>query len=513
MRGDHLLILGSVMLFGLTVSCQLMPPPITDQAPPAATMVVSADVATELPSGSPIGSSTSPGQPPAPIASATALPLATPQSKPTTSATSSRPQPVAASTVFGVEMDRIARSAGLDSVTQAKTGWIRRNVVLWSDVEPTPGARNWAALSAVEEELRTAAANGIPVIMIVRGTPTWARKTHAACGTIKKDALGSFGIFMRDFVTRYSVPPFNVEYWELWNEPDIDPANFDDQPYGCWGDQGDPYYGGGYFAEMLQAVYPRIKAANSKAQVLVGGLLLDCDPDHPPASKDCRSAKFLEGIVKSGGGAYFDGVSFHAYDYYLGALGQYSNANWASSWDTTGPVVIAKARFIKRILQKYNVSGKFLMNTESAILCDGGPARCDSAYETTKVYYLTQIYATAIREGLRANLWYSVLGWRSSGLLNSSQQPLPAFAAYSFGSRELRGAQFSRDITDWPLIKGYEFSGGDRRIWLLWSADRATHSIRLPQVPRAIYHADGTPITVSNSLGVSMEPLYVEWSP
>ena len=36
------------------------------------------------------------------------------------------------------------------------------------------------------------------------------------------------------------------------------------------------YYGGGYYGEMLKAVYPQIKAVNLQSQVH-GWILLDCD--------------------------------------------------------------------------------------------------------------------------------------------------------------------------------------------------------------------------------------------
>jgi hypothetical protein len=37
-------------------------------------------------------------------------------------------------------------------------------------------------------------------------------------------------------------------------------------------------FGGEYYGNMLKIVYPAIKSADPQAQVLVGGLLLDCDP-------------------------------------------------------------------------------------------------------------------------------------------------------------------------------------------------------------------------------------------
>jgi len=322
-------------------------------------------------------------------------------------------------------------------------------------------------------------------------------------------------------VARYSVSPYNVKYWEIWNEPDIDPIYVSpDSPYGCWGDQNDAYYGGGYYAEMLKAAYPQIKAADPQAQVLVGGLLLDCDP-RPEAG--CAAVghssvpgKFLEGILINNGAPYFDGVSFHAYDYYFGQSGQYGNSNWQSAWNTTGSVLIAKAQFIQGLLGQYGVSGKFLMNTESALLCNA--CSNDSVFETTKAYYVAQAYSAAIAKGLRANIWYSVMGWQNSGLLNPDLSPRPAYTAFQFARSELRDAAFAGDITgsdigDASSVKGYKFNRGDRRIWVLWSLDGAAHSINLPGVPLTAWDALGNPVTPAVSMNVTLNPLYLEWSP
>jgi hypothetical protein len=246
--------------------------------------------------------------------------------------------------------------------------------------------------------------------------------------------------------------------------------------------------------------------------VVVGGLLLDCDPVSPPVGKDCKPAKFLEGILRNNGGPYFDGVSFHAYDYYYqGQLGQYGNSNWSSAWNTTGPVLIAKAQFLQSVMNTYSVSGKYLMNTESALLCDA--CSNDSVFETTKAYYIAQAYAAAIAQGLRANIWYSVLGWRNSGLLNSDLSPRPAYTAFQFARSELRDATWVREITEYPGVKGYEFKRGDCRIWALWSLDGATHSISLSGAPVAAWDALGNSVTPAASMNVSLNPLYLEWNP
>jgi hypothetical protein len=78
---------------------------------------------------------------------------------------------------------------------------------------------------------------------------------------------------MYDLVSRYSVAPYNVKYWEIWNEPDIDHTIFtSDSTFGCWGEQSDALgFGGGYYAQALQAAYPQIKAADPEAQVCSAG--------------------------------------------------------------------------------------------------------------------------------------------------------------------------------------------------------------------------------------------------
>jgi len=109
----------------------------------------------------------------------------------------------------------------------------------------------------------------------------------------------------------------------------------------------DEYYGGGYYAEMLKAVYPAIKEADPQAQVLIGGLLLDCDPTHPPEGKDCKPSKFLEGILKNDGGDYFDIISFHGYPPYSGADiggGLYNDVHHPY-WESRGGVVLGKVDF------------------------------------------------------------------------------------------------------------------------------------------------------------------------
>ena len=353
--------------------------------------------------------------------------------------------------------------------------------------------------------------------MLIEGTPDWALKTGFSCGAVAEDQFPAFAQFTYDLVKRYSAPPYNVRYWEVYNEPDA--AGI----LGCWGDTRDTlYYGGDYYGQMLQVVYPRMKEADPRAQVLVGGLLLDCDPVNPPAGRTCIESKFLNGILASGAGPYFDGISFHAYDFYMGK-GAYGNENWHSSSSTTGPVSIAKANYLRSVLSDYGYGEKYLMNTETAVFWGanvmtppcGAPQEELSSIEVTKVYYVVQSYAVAVAEGWKANLWYSAFGVRCSGLLNSDLNPNAGYYAYQFAQQKLGEALFVRQISEYEGVMGYEYETPGRRLWVVWALDGQAHTLSLPGLPVEVNKVgeDGRPVEEQNTLSLTLEssPLFIEF--
>ena len=421
-------------------------------------------------------------------------------------------------TIAGVEMHSLTPAGGLDLVAEAGISWVRRNSLSWAAVEPTKGTRNWQAVSALEAELKNAAERDLEVILIVRDTPAWARKMPGvACGPVAENELESFGAFLHDMVARYSQAPYNVRYFELWNEPDVAPGSvLANSVFGCWGDATQADFGGAYYAEMLKAAYPQMKSADAEAQVLVGGLLLDCDPDNPPTNangtrRDCKGSLFLDGILKAGGGDFFDGVSYHAYDYSAGELGAYGNPGWSGSSEATGPVLALKASYLNKVLQANGHAEKYLVNTEVALICAGKePACVADPYEKSKAYYVAQSNAAALAAGLRANIWYSITGWRYSGLVDKSMKPLPGFEAEKVSAEMLRGATFVGELNQFPNVKGYAFQRGDTRLWVLWSMDGKPHPLTFQTVPSRVVGVFGEQLSPDQ---VEYEPVYIEWAP
>ena len=312
-----------------------------------------------------------------------------------------------ADNVFGVVIYPLDERGGLNLITDTQTKWVRGVEVHWSEVEPTQGVYNWLALESAETELVNAINAGLTPIVLVRSAPLWASPNNLTDCVVAEAHFTAFGNFIAQVISNTNSPlsAYTIPYWSIWNEPDV--ASGLTSPtgsfIGCWGDNDDPYYGGEAYGDMLEIIYPIIKAADPDTQIIAGELLLDCSPE---LDIECLPGKFFEGLLLST--SSFDGVSFHGYDYYMGSLGQYGNPNWNSGWNSSGPVLVSKAEYIARLLKSSGMSDKFIMNTEVALLCD--TCDDDNDFEITKASYVVQAYARAIANGLEANIWFDVAG-------------------------------------------------------------------------------------------------------
>jgi hypothetical protein len=444
-----------------------------------------------------------------------------PTPTPTLTATPSpTPAPLVPESIFGVNTSSLDEPGGLTEILNIGASWTYTSqAVSWASIEPVQGQRNWDALSDLDKQLQNARNMGLRVVLTVEDTPEWAHAPGLACGPVLPEKLPALAAFLHDLVQHYSATPYQVKTWELWPEPDVAGEA------GCWGDPNDPYYGGDDYAVMLAAVYPQIKAADPEAQVLVGSLRVECDPDNAPGGKDCSSSNFLEGILQASGEAYFDGIGFHAvdgfaiYDLPWGTAFQYSNYNWHSYWHTTGPVVIAKAHFIQSLLTEYGITGKALYNTQSALLC----ASCQEVpvFETAKAGYVAEVYAASISLGLEANLWESLSGWQNSGLMSPQSTPLPAYQAFQFAREKIGPAEYVGEVTASDIggatgVQGYKFQAEDgSQVWLVWSISLTQPALTaaFAASPTSAWNALGEPLDLSNGITIRPEPVWFEWIP
>ncbi|MBX0330775.1 hypothetical protein K2Z83_24260 [Oscillochloris sp. ZM17-4] len=417
---------------------------------------------------------------------------------------------VTAPTSFGVEINRGAVAGVAGRLGELGVTQVRYNGILWAEVEPTKGERRWENLASVEGELSAISAAGAAPTVIVRSAPTWARQVPgSACGPIRADALPDFAAFMGEVVARYSQPPYNVHRWELGNEPDIDPNLVaGGSPFGCWGDAGRADYGGAGYAAMLKAAYPAIKAADPQAQVILGGLLLFCDPGEPAAAP-CLPGRFFEGVLQAGGGDYLDVVAYHAYTYW-----DTKGMDWdlqSPGWARRGGITLGKLQLLREVMRRYAVDKPVLMN-EGGLLCYRSDPSCGpGGFYADQANYMARLYARAAAGGLEGAVWFTLNGpgWQEGGLLDAAQQPRPAFQTLAFLSRLLGGATYvSGEVAGG--VERHSFRKGDRSYTICWTNDGSDVEIPLPAGARTVYTLDGASAPAGARLRVGSEPQIVE---
>jgi hypothetical protein len=161
----------------------------------------------------------------------------------------------------------------------------------WAGVQPAPDAWDWG-----QADLMVGAANarGIAVTALLNSTPGWATGGEAIASP--PDSPDTFGNFAGTFADHFSG---RIAAYELWNEENA--VQF--WKSGPQGPQPDR------FADLLKAAYPRIKAADPGATVVMGGL----SPTINFFSITKNPVDYLNNVYAAGGGGSFDAVAFHPY--------------------------------------------------------------------------------------------------------------------------------------------------------------------------------------------------------
>jgi hypothetical protein len=422
-------------------------------------------------------------------------------------------------TSFGTQVKSFNDSGVMNLAKDSGVQWIRMDTFRWGKIEPQNTNASGYKWSAVDEaSLIAAYQNGMQVIGIIRDTPAWAQKIPPySCGAISQSAMPEFANFVRDLVKRYSVPPYNVHHWELWNEPDIvySPELGYDSVFGCWGDASQTYYGGVYYGEMLNVAYPAIKGADPYAQVGIGGLLLDCDPT---VDSSCKSGKFLNGIIRETGiherGDNFDFISFHGYAAYSSASGLSLDENHPK-WKHRGGVVLGKLDYIRHVLNAFHLE-KPIYHTEGALLCpEYNTTDCTnpgSNFEEAQADYVVWLFVRNWANDVDVTVWYELQGpgWRYGGLLDGSQSPKPAYNALQFLTQELEGASYIGRVLENTAVDAYEFTRKDVKVWVMWSPDEMNHTVSLPSSALQAYNKYGVLIPITSNQITVNSPVYVE---
>ena len=373
----------------------------------------------------------------------------------------------------------IASGDSFEKIADSGFSWVRIMQQLnWANIESQKGVYDWD--EELDKLIKEAANNRLKVILTISHSPTWARKyPDRACGPIKEEAFTDFAEFLQLVINKYSADPYYVNHFMIGNEPDASISdttngNNGNSQFGCWAEEtypNDPFYGGEYYGKMLKAVYPIMKQTNPSIEVILGGLLLACDPRIPEDGNSsdgfCPISvrdkwNFFEGIVKEAGDS-FDIVAFHSYTYHVeGKNPVYEERSSRSYWAANGGVIDGKINYLREIMNDYGAQ-KPIIITEAALLTNSPST---PVFEDAKADYLTWVFAKAWSQGISTTIWYSLEGWKFSGLVNIDNEPLAAYHAFQTMTKLLSDFKFI-DYEETSSYSKFIFKSDDVTIWLL----------------------------------------------
>ncbi|MFC2036389.1 hypothetical protein ACFLYD_00245 [Chloroflexota bacterium] len=346
----------------------------------------------------------------------------------------------------------------VEQVDRAEAGWIRVPL-LWDRIEPvntTPDNYQWPA--SFDQQIAQLSARGIKTILTLKDNPSWAA-TYGS-GPIDKVNISELVQFMTAAVAHYSAAPYNVKYWEIYNEPDnTKRSRATSGGYGYFGDIPDVY------VDHLAAIYGPMKNVDSGAKIVFGGVAYD-------NWVNGFAQYFVDGVMQNGGAAYFDVFNFH----YFPAF--------AANWEPYGPGIIGKTTYLRDKLSSFGVSKPFIC-TETCMWSDAAHGGSDELQSR----YVTQTYARSLAADLDVTIWWLLWDHTSlshmCGLLNQDGSPKPAHAAYQTVSRQLSSASYVRtldsSVTESSQIEAYEFAAasGSVPVIVAWTVDGSTRQMSL----------------------------------
>ncbi len=288
--------------------------------------------------------------------------------------------------------------------------------------------------------------------------PRWAA-TYMN-GPIDLVDLSELTQFMQAAVARYSQPPYNVKYWEMYNEPDNGAEVF--------GKKGEGYFGHTpkAYVDILKAVYQPIKAIDPEAKVLFGGIAYDAWEPDGPFVRD-----FLDQVLLNGGGAYFDLMSFHYY------------RAFRDNWEPYGHDLLGKLAYLRDKLASYGVD-KPLICTETGWFSSyqGGDGN------EIQSRYVVQGFVRSMTTDMDAVIWFTLVDHaadpRSWGLVDVDLNPKPSYYAQKTLTSQLYRADYVRtlgsDETGSDQVEAYEFATPrGRLIVVAWTNDDITRELAL----------------------------------
>jgi hypothetical protein len=215
---------------------------------------------------------------------------------------------------YGVVPVNDLTGAEMDRMGQAKVG-VLRMTTLWRTIEPNQGQYDFSSIDPV---VGPAARNGIRVLPVLYGTPSWVEKDCAGlsdsqCERVPplatENARNQWQQFLRALAGRYGpggtfwhenpgIPPVPITEWQIWNEPSSSTY---------W----QPAPSAGRYAKLVKLSHAAIAGVHPGARIVLAGLF--GTPQGDAASQNV-AWRYLGRVYKSKGiEKAFDAIALHPY--------------------------------------------------------------------------------------------------------------------------------------------------------------------------------------------------------
>lgn len=357
---------------------------------------------------------------------------------------------------FGTQFHgKLSADNGLDYAADAGVRWIRVPLS-WASIEPTnttPDGYNWSSL---DPSVANAAQKDIELILTIAGQPSWAAAYQQGPVTNTADLVEFVGALAErydgDGVDDAPGSP-RARYFELYNEPDnADPGHASNGGWGFWGHNGTGY------AELLQELYPVVKAASSQANLVFGGLALDWFEEQGGPF----DSHFLDDVLAACQGQdCFDVMNFHYYPLFR------------PNWEPYGVDIIGKANYVRQKLATYGFAHKPIICTEA-----GWASDADWGSDELQSRYVAKAFTRGMAAGLEVVIWYKNDDRGDAslpGLLDGDLKPKRSYWAFQTMTAILDRAFYERPLTPGETgsdqIEGYVFQVCGRRVDVVWTED------------------------------------------
>ncbi|MFN8491519.1 MAG: O-antigen ligase family protein [Caldilineaceae bacterium] len=188
------------------------------------------------------------------------------------------------------------RRAALARLKADGFGWVRQRLD-WGQLEPAQGQYRWAWSDAL---LQDVAAQGLVPVVVLDGSPTWARGPLDVAPQANPFAppadFVTFARFAAAFAQRYQD---KVHFYQLWDEPNLAPH---------WGNHHiEPVE----YAQLLKVTTSAIRAVDPNAVIITAALAPTADRGHTAIDE----VYFLQRLYAAGAAPYFDAVAVEPFGF------------------------------------------------------------------------------------------------------------------------------------------------------------------------------------------------------